>query len=133
MKQRLGLFALTILLLLGACGRSAHQVVLTEGDNGRAITLKAGDVLVVRLAANPTTGYTWTLAAVDEAVLHPAGEAGYTPEPAAQGRVGAGGTAEWRFVAAGNGTTTLELLYTRPWETPSQPGKTFSVTVTVQP
>ncbi len=133
MKPRLWMLALAGLVWLGACGSTPHEVVLTESDNGSAITLKAGQVLVVRLAANPTTGYAWNLSAVDEAVLRPAGEAGYTPEPASQERLGAGGTAEWRFVAAGSGATTLKLVYARPWEKPPQPVQTFSVTVTVQP
>ena len=133
MKRIAWIAALLGLFLLSACGSSAQETVLTANDNGGSVTLKAGQVLVIQLDANPTTGYTWAVEAVDEGVLRPAGEAGYTPAPAAQGQVGTGGTAEWRFEAAGSGTTTLKLVYIRPWETPPEPAATFSVTVTVQP
>ncbi len=134
MKSRLWMLALLGILLLGACGRAAtNTLALTEDDNGRALTLKPGQVLVIHLAANPTTGYTWALGEVNEGVLRQAGEAGYTPAPAGQGEVGTGGTAVWRFVAVGIGTTTLKLVYIRPWEKPPKAAQTFSLTVTVKP
>ncbi len=131
--KRAVLAALLGLLLLGACGKTAQPPVLTDQDNGRTLTLKPGQVLVIHLPANPTTGYTWMLAEVDDTVLQAAGEAGYTPAPGSQEQVGSGGTAAWRFVAVGTGTTTLKLVYARPWEKPPKPVQTFTVTVTVKP
>ncbi len=122
--------------LLVACGRSATSapVVVTDDANGTTVTLQPGQTLVVRLAANPTTGYLWQIAEVDRAVLRPLGEeAGYTPQASDGARLGAGGTAEWRFEAVGQGTTVLTLHYLRPWEADAAPARTFTLTVKIAP
>ena len=123
----------SLLLGLAACsGKQSAPLTVTGQNNGQTVTLKPGQVLVVRLESNPTTGYAWQLLAADPAVIKQVGEAGFTPAPVATGVVGAGGTAEWRFAAAGEGTTTIILNYRRPWEKDTRPAQTFTLTVTVK-
>jgi len=129
-KTLIWLPVVLLMALLTACGASSDQtVVVTDEANGTTVALRPGQTLVVRLEANPTTGYTWELGEVDRAV--PVGEAGYTPSASDQQMVGSGGTAEWRFEAVGSGTTVLTLHYLRPWEPNTEPAKTFSLTVNV--
>ena len=93
------------------------------------IVLNAGDQLAVTLAGNPTTGYIWEIQAVDARILQPVGVWEFQP---ASDRMGAGGTETRRFVAIAPGTTTLELVYHRPWERDAPPLKLIEITVTVR-
>jgi inhibitor of cysteine peptidase len=101
---------------------------LTEADAGRTIELRAGDRLSISLGGNPTTGYSWGLAAVDERVLAPLGTPGYR---ASSGGVGAGGVFAFEFEAVAVGRTALRLDYRRPWEKRRRPAQTFKVNIKV--
>jgi inhibitor of cysteine peptidase len=76
-----------LLAALSACGTS-NEVKLEAGDDGSQVELKAGQTLVVSLEGNPTTGYTWEAAELDEQVLRQVGEAEFKPDSDA---IGAGG------------------------------------------
>ena len=102
---------------------------LTEADAGRTIELRTGDRLSVSLAANPTSGYSWELAAVDRRVLAPVGEQGYQASSAA---TGSGGMFAFEFEAAAAGHTELRLVYRRPWEKDRRPAQSFKVSVIVE-
>jgi len=122
--------------LLVACGSAAQaggsaELRLTEEDAGRQIELKPGQTLVIELPSNPSTGYSWQQQACDEAVLKPVGEIEFRQESAGANVVGAGGVEVLRFEAAGQGTTTLELVYHRPWEKGVEPLQHFSVEIVV--
>jgi len=117
-----------LLTALSACG-STNEVKLDAGDDGSQVELKAGQTLVVSLEGNPTTGYTWEVAELDEQVLRQAGETEFKPESDA---IGAGGVQTLRFETVNSGQTTLNLVYRRPWEEDVEPAKTFSVQVVVR-
>jgi len=101
---------------------------LTEVDAGRTVDLRAGDRLSISLGGNPTTGYSWELAAVDKQVLAPLGKPGYAASSEA---VGAGGVFAFEFEAVAAGQTALRLVYRRPWEKRRRAAQTFGVNVTV--
>jgi inhibitor of cysteine peptidase len=136
-----------IMVLMAGCGGSTMppaatpepdsepvgEVVLTGADNGRAVALEQGQVLLISLASNPTTGHTWEVVAVDEAILRQEAEAEYVASDTAQTPVaGAGGTETFRFRAEGSGETELRLVYRRPWEEGVEPAETFAVRASVQ-
>ena len=111
----------------GACQTSDEGTRIDEGADGTAITLAVGDVLNVALPGNPTTGFTWEVTAVDGAILSAAGEPAFEVESTL---VGAPGTMTFSFDVLATGTTRLEMVYHRTFETES-PTETFTVTVTV--
>ena len=125
---------LAVLACVCATGCAAPQnpKVLTPLDNGREFTLAVGQVLVVNLPSNRTTGYSWTLLSTNETVLEPVGEAEYQRNPAPTGMVGVGGNEIWRFRAAKTGRETLRLGYARPWEKGVAPVQTVAYDVTVK-
>lgn len=108
----------------------AGEVLLDAGDDGTQLALDVGQVLVVTLASNPTTGYSWQVAEGLGPVLVQVGEVAYREAPQ-EGTplVGAGGTETFRFEAQGAGQTRLVLEYRRPWEETVEPEETFAVDV----
>ena len=117
-----------LLTALSACS-PAKEVKLDAGDDGSQVELDAGQTLVVNLEGNPTTGYTWEAAELDEQVLRQVGETEFKPESDA---IGAGGVQTLSFETANSGQTTLNLVYHRPWEADVEPAETFSVQVVVR-
>ncbi len=104
-------------------------IKLTEKESGYTVEMAAGSVMEVILKGNPTTGYTWVVASVDESILTQIGEAEFKAERKARG---SGGTITMRFRAEGVGRTFLKLMYHRPFEKDRPPSKTFELKVEVQ-
>lgn len=120
-------------LILAACNTSAGPspatVHLTAADNGKPQILHPGDVLVVTLDSNATTGFRWQLSGKPAANVLKLDGSEYVAPSTSPGMVGAGGQEVWRFRAAGEGTTTFELNYMRASGETS--GRPFTVTVRV--
>jgi len=102
---------------------------LTAADAGRQLHLHPGQTFQVTLEGNPTTGFNWLVAQVDEAVLKQVGEADFKAD---SNLMGAGGKITLRFQAVAGGQTGLTLAYQRPWEKDVQPEKTFTVSAVVR-
>ena len=110
-------------------GGTSSVTVVGSGE----VTLREGGELKVALAANPSTGYSWEVSgAPDAAVLEQVGEPAYEASPTETMVVGSGGTTTFVFRAVGAGTTTLELVYLRPWEDGVEPVDTVTIDVTVE-
>lgn len=123
---------LSALFLAVGCG-SAQEVQVDADDDGRQIALDQGQVLVVTLGSNPSTGYGWQVAEVQEAILKQTGETEFQESnPGGTPVVGAGGTETLRFEALKAGQTTLKLVYHRAWEKDVEPLDAFSVQVVVR-
>ena len=116
-------------LLLFACA-GPSDVKIDETANGTAVSLRAGQELIVTLKSNPTTGYDWQVDDLDESVMKLTTQ---EFKPASDpNRLGAPGQTEFQFQAAGAGTTSLRLIYVRPWEKGVEPADTFQVSITVK-
>lgn len=126
-QRKLILMLGVVLLLAFSCARS-NGLTLHASDDGGQVELEQGQIFSVSLEGNPTTGYTWEAVEFDEQVLQQLGEPAFTP---ASEDLGASGTQVLRFRAAGEGRTTLRLVYHRPWEE-ADPERTFSVDVLVR-
>jgi inhibitor of cysteine peptidase len=127
-RKTLFLSSLILVLVLTACGPATAK--LTAEENGGQIEVKAGDLIGISLAGNPSTGYTWESKDLDATMFEQVGEAEFKSDNPSL--VGAGGTLTLTFKALKAGTATLNLVYHRPWETDVEPLDTFSVTVTVK-
>lgn len=118
-----------VMALFSGCGTNGTQI--TDADNGKQITVKPGDVVTVTLVSNPTTGYSWQVMEIDNAILVQEGDPEYKQSPGSEGLVGAGSTETFRFKAVGSGETPLGLGYLRPWES-VPPIETFTVKIRVE-
>lgn len=128
-----GRFSLTLLIgvaLFAAAGcGSGGEVKIGDTDNGGQVALEVGQTLVLSLESNPTTGYQWQIAELDEAILK---QTDYEYEADQPVLVGSGGKEVWRFQAQSSGSTTLSLGYKRSWEEGVEPIQAFTVEVLVR-
>lgn len=134
MSKKLGRYwvllgGIFLMVLGGGCG-SSREVAIGIADDGREIQLESGQILVLELEANPTTGFRWEVNKFDGAVLRLQGEPDF--ESSSEGDlVGAGGVEIFRFEALSSGVSALELIYHRTWEE-EEPLETYSVRVVVR-
>ena len=93
------------------------------------VTLAKGETATIELEGNVTTGYTWTVTQEpDAAVAKVVSNEYVAPEG---GAVGAGGHQKIVLEGVADGTTTLDLAYSREWETDVAPAETAKFEITV--
>ena len=98
------------------------------------VVVKAKPEFTIILQANPTTGYSWSLKNYDAHVLVPV-ERKVVP-PVNKKLMGAPGYEEWTFKVKSDGfvvpqTTTIVLIYSRPWEETGAQASSFKVVTSV--
>ena len=121
----------TMTALAAACGSDGDGGADDDGEvfTSSPVDVDVDDTFTIELESNPSTGYSWELAApLDEAIVTSLGS---DHEAGDSDAVGAPGTQELSFKAVGAGTTTIALQYVRPWETDVAPAETQDFTVNV--
>lgn len=104
-------------------------VRVTMADNGGSVEIGTGDILVVGLKENPTTGFRWEIDAIDEAVL---AHAGSTFERPPNSAIGGGGVRHLEFRPLSSGECDVNLKLWRSWTGPSSVRERFSLRVRVK-
>ena len=85
-----------------------------EESDGQTIALREGDLLLIALLGNPTTGYEWEIEEEpDGDILERIQGLDYHPD---SDLMGAGGTFYFRYRAVTAGHGILTFSYRRPWE-----------------
>jgi inhibitor of cysteine peptidase len=130
-RRSVAIALLTVLVLAFGCG-SSKEVKLDADDNGSQVQLERGQILVITLESNPSTGYRWEVVESEESIVQQKGEAVFkssdtrdSPPP------GTGGTETFRFEARSAGDVALKLVYHRSWEEGVEPLETFTLQVEV--
>ena len=110
-----------------------EPIDLTEPDDGKSVNVEVGRGVRIRLAGNPTTGYSWFLMPMEGAAVKAEGKLEYKPNAHRPGMVGVGGTFELVLRAVQAGESIVRLEYKRPWEKDTPPIRKFGVTLAVGP
>jgi predicted secreted protein len=105
--------------------RESHAGTMKAADDGREITMRAGQTETVVLESNHANGFAWALVSPESGVLVPEGKGMYAVKS------GGHGTETWRFRAAKPGRQTVRLEYRTEW-TKNTPERTFRFTATVK-
>jgi inhibitor of cysteine peptidase len=105
------------------------NVIVTEKDDQGKMKITTSQFLVVKLEAQPGTGYGWEIAKNDASKLHQVGKPTY--EKKEGDLIGGPETQVFRFRGEAPGTVELELHYKRPFGE-SKPSKTFRVHVVIE-
>lgn len=105
-------------------------------DLPAATEVAVGERFEVRLASNPSTGYSWAVrGGADGKVVRLVGQSFVPPAPPASGGpapVGQEGNEVFAFEGVATGRTTLEFAYARPWEKDVAPAKLVQQVVRVR-
>ena len=127
-------------IALGRPGRGSpvkssggRAINLKIGDSGKTVKAAVGDLVLITLQANPSTGFTWSAAdqakgsalALKSRKFLTASQMSAEIQP----RPGQGGQTTFTYRVAGTGKATISLSYRRPWEKKAKPARTFAVTV----
>lgn len=125
------LSCLALLAVALSC-TALKDIHVNARDNGRQVYLKPGQVVVVTLESNPSTGYQWEVSAVDTEVLQQMGKAEFLSSVSTGKQiVGAGGMERFRFKALKVAESSLKLIYHRPWEKEAEPAGNFLIQIIV--
>ena len=117
-------------VLLSSCGCFSGEKIHTfsRKDSGKVLSCNTGDFIVVRLAANPSTGFQWKMVnPPDGNILALAKEEFLVPENMLL--MGKEGEYFLKFEVIGPGRTAVNLVYVRPWEREKTPAGHFQLLV----
>lgn len=118
-------------LLFAGCATTGSVKTLTPFNSDRQVTFAVGQVFMVELPANPTTGFRWTCRPEAESVVEQVGEPVFVNGSAPVGSMGGVGMDYFKFRATKAGQQTLKLDYARPWERDVAPAQTLSYELVV--
>lgn len=108
------------------------EVHINEQRNGGSVRMTTGQLLVLTLPSNPSTGYTWEITGLKPGLLQELGPP-ETARRSGQPMPGEPGTITYRFRAIGEGSDTLQLSRRRSFEPPSIPAiQEFRVQLQIQ-
>ncbi|MDC3960425.1 protease inhibitor I42 family protein [Polyangium jinanense] len=126
-----------ILALVGMMPASAQarEIVLSNADNGKRVTVQSGDEVILRLESNASTGYSWHMVLSPTSIMKLT-QHRYVPGRCPGGAVGCPGIEEFHFVPAVSASHELgewlRMLYLRPFD-PGVAGATlWQVDVTLR-
>ena len=110
----------------------SNAVLIGPSDNNGRVTLQPGQMLVIQLDRNPSTGYTWQLLSeVNQAVIMRDGTQGYQTSRQKSNNDSIE-EQMLRFVAQEPGETNILLNYVQPEFGPSGETARYSVHVIVK-
>jgi len=125
----------SIFLTASNCNNDAPTVPTVSGEveidgsaNGQQVTMINGQILIVSLDANPSTGFVWEVSEVDTGVLE---QLGIPRFQAGSSLLGAEGVQVFEFRSLTGGQTELKMVYVRAFEEDAEPTNTFNVNVNV--
>ena len=131
---------LLIMALLVACSSSrvkedSINASCDQLSEERHMTLdiekSPGDLFIVTLCSNPTTGFQWSEFAeiIDQSVLKQTYHKFTAP---GTGKVGSPGSEQWGIQILKKGNSTLLWEYSRPWEGGEKAEWSVTATVTIE-
>ena len=154
MKSKLitvGLMVIMALSLLACSPKAAEEPVspapnkvsvavtcddfMNQTHISKQFEIQTGGSLTVTLCSNPTTGFEWESAQIsDQTVLQQIDHKFVAPETKGDGPPAPGtpGKEVWTFKALKEGTSTISMEYSRPWEGGEKGEWTFALTVVVK-
>jgi inhibitor of cysteine peptidase len=99
---------------------------MSEREEHNAVTVRRGERFKIELQSNPSTGYRWHIVFSNKSILKPISSE-FVPKIANQ--IGSTGIQQFNFEATKEGTTSIKLIYKRPWEREAVKSNEFFVNV----
>jgi inhibitor of cysteine peptidase len=106
----------------------AGNLVVNESQNTAMVYMNQSQLITVRLAENPTTGFQWNLTTTPGLRIV---KDEYIPSNTSGSVVGSGGTHVWDISTEMPGQQEIHAVYKRSWEPTTGNESTFSMTIVV--
>ena len=126
------------LFLASGCSSDGNTIEVScdefmdQEDVSREILAACGETIEVTLCANPTTGFEWEEAEIsDTGVLRESSRTFVGPGSDPPPPPGSPGQEIWTFETMNQGSSTISIGYSRPWEGGEKGVWTFILDVTV--
>ena len=107
------------------------EILITQSDQGRTVAAKQGDVIVIRLDENLTTGYAWEIGMIESSMFELL-DSDYSQTPTPGAIIGGGGTRTFRFRVKSSGSGQIQLGLRRSWESVDSAIEHFEANIRVQ-
>ena len=120
-----------ILLIVILSGCSSTILILKESDSLSVNHFQIGETFIIKLDANYTTGYEWSIQDSSFLKILSIEENEYEPTSNDELIVGAGGLEIWKFRTISKGKTNLIFQYKRDWEKDKDAEKTLNYEIIV--
>jgi len=121
--------AVVIMTLSCLAGCFSPGVVKARLDGDGTFDIRQGQTLELEMESNPTTGYSWDVAASEnKGVLRQKRGSKYIP---GSDLIGAGGVQIFYFEGLRRGRAELTFEYRRPWEKDKEPAGRHVILVNV--
>ncbi|MFH0930015.1 MAG: protease inhibitor I42 family protein [Candidatus Moraniibacteriota bacterium] len=91
------------------------EKTITKQDNGKEISLKAGEIIQIELEENGSTGYVWQIDNLDKTYFELVAEETRKTETE-NNLVGAPVVGVWKIKALKKGSSSVKMDYFRSWE-----------------
>jgi len=125
-------------LLISGCAVSTtaqenavSEVVLTQLDNEKPVSINTNDVITIKLEENPSTGYSWAIAKNNDEILSLLSSDYFQPQAQAP-VLGAPGERTFTFKAKRAGNVNLALKYWRAWAGDSSIASQFKTAIHIK-
>ncbi|MEE1193723.1 MAG: protease inhibitor I42 family protein, partial [Phascolarctobacterium sp.] len=112
---------------IGEAGRIMQVARLTAAASGKTLVLDKPGLLALKLASNPSTGYSWQMSANSAAVVRVGSTFIIPREEEERVATGVAGTEILFLNVQQPGTYTVQMEYKRPWERISLDKFTFTI------
>ena len=126
------LLIFTLLPMLLANSLHAAEQTLTEKNSGEKVVLRQGDLLSVKLLANPTTGYHWNFSLIGKGRLTQEGDVVRESQGTTKGMLGVPVKEIWKFRASETGSLKIIFSTARAWEKGIPPARVITWPITIQ-
>jgi inhibitor of cysteine peptidase len=122
------LFAVILAVASIVCSAS-KPLIISEGSNGKTLTVARDTSFTIALKGNASTGFSWNIRELDTTRLCTSGQGRFIGRDTIPGT---SGTFYLDFIPVKKGVSTIRLVYSREWETDIPPEDSFSVTISVR-
>ncbi len=105
------------------------EILITQPDRGRTVEANQGDVIVIRLEENLTTGYEWKIGTINRSIFELLSSDYSSTSGTSMGR---GGIRTVRLRAKSSGSEQIQLGLRRSWDSVDSAIERFEVNIKVQ-
>ncbi len=105
-----------------------NKINISQTDSGKTISVCTGDIVVINLPENPTTGFQWKMDAINNNTVILEKE---MFSELGNGGIGSGSTKSYVLKTLTSGNHYIQLKHWKAWEGERSVDKRFGITLSI--